>query len=359
MSDHLDDIRDAVTDIIDQVVDSAQPDGVVDVKAWRALDELGFTCLTMPTELGGSDGDVCDAAAVVGAAALANLPLGEALLLAAPLLAAAGIPWPDAVTTAAIAPDVHIDDAGSGPLLSGRAHRVPWLRGAQRAVLLLTGGDGSPVVAVIDTDSDGVSLHAGSNVAGEPRDELILHAVRPTSMADLPSDWSATRFTELGAVCRISQMAGASRQAMLLTTRHVADRVQFGRPLAKFQAVQQMLARLAADVATVRVAADAAAMAMRDEPGTAGLTVATAKAESSALARGIAAVSHQIHGALGFSQEHGLGASTRRLWAWREEFGNEVIWQQTLADYVAAAPGGLWPLLTNTTSRLAVAARPQ
>ena len=342
MSAHLDDIRSAVCAVMARAAD-----GDADPTAWKVLDELGFTSLTMPTELGGSGGDLCDAAAVTETAALAKIPLGEALFLAGPLLAAANLQWPDGMTTAANAPAVTVDDGG-GPRLSGRVPRVPWLRCAQRVVLALGDDADSSAVAVVDTGAVGVTIKPGTNLAGEQRDDLLLDRVEPLMAARLPAQWDPQRVHQLGATCRASQMAGAARQALELTTVHVSQRVQFGRPLVKFQAVQHMLAQLAADVATVRMAADTAVLAMREQPTNAGALVAAAKAEASTLARSIAATSHQLHGALGFSQEHALGACTRRLWAWREEFGNEAVWQRRLADDVSAAPGGLWPLLTDT-----------
>jgi acyl-CoA dehydrogenase len=348
VSGHLDAVRSAVGDVMAHVAGGDGVDGVVDLAVWHALDELGFTTLTVPADLGGSGGDICDAAAALGAAALANIPLGEALLLAGPLLSAAGLQWPGSVVTASIAADVTID-SGAERLMSGLVGRVPWLRGADRVVLLVN-DNGRPAVASVGTDRAGVSLKPGSNIAGEPRDALVLNGARPDVVASLPGGWDALRVTQLGAVCRTSQMAGASRQALLLTAGHVAQRVQFGRPLIKFQAVQQMLASLAADVATVQMCADAAAIAMRDRPPNADATIAAAKAESSCLARRIAAISHQLHGAIGFSSEHALGECTRRLWSWREEFGNELVWQQRLADYIADASGEIWSVLTNTTS---------
>jgi acyl-CoA dehydrogenase len=355
---HLDAVRSAVGDVMAHVAGSHGVDDAVDLAVWHALDELGFTTLTVPADLGGSGGDICDAAAALGAAALANIPLGEALLLAGPLLSAAGLQWPATVVTASIAADVTVD-AGAARLMSGLVPRVPWLRGADRVVLLVN-DNGRPAVASVGTDCAGVSLKPGSNVAGEPRDALVLNGARPDVVASLPGGWDALRVTQLGAVCRTSQMAGASRQALLLTAGHVAQRVQFGRPLIKFQAVQQMLASLAADVATVQMCADAAAIAMRDRPANADATIAAAKAESSSLARRVAAISHQLHGAIGFSNEHALGQCTRRLWSWREEFGNELVWQQRLADYIADASGEFWSVLTDTTSSaLAAASTPR
>ena len=50
-----------------------------------------------------------------------------------------------------------------------------------------------------------------------------------------------------------------------------------------------------------------------------------------------AAIAHQVHGAMGFTYEHSLHHATRRLWAWREEFGNEAVWATRLGRMVAAA----------------------
>ena len=48
-----------------------------------------------------------------------------------------------------------------------------------------------------------------------------------------------------------------------------------------------------------------------------------------------AAIAHQVHGAMGFTYEHTLHHATRRLWAWREEFGNETYWAMRLGRMVA------------------------
>ena len=60
-----------------------------------------------------------------------------------------------------------------------------------------------------------------------------------------------------------------------------------------------------------------------------------------------AAIAHQVHGAMGFTYEHTLHHSTRRLWGWREEFGNETLWAERLGRMVAAAGAdALWPFVT-------------
>lgn len=123
--------------------------------------------------------------------------------------------------------------------------------------------------------------------------------------------------------------------------RHANERVQFGRPIAKFQAVQQQIAVLAANVAAAGAAADAAA-----HDGS-RFAIAAAKARIGEAASLACAIAHQVHGAMGFTREHALHRFTTRLWAWREEFGDETYWWDWLGRDAARHGGsGLWPFVT-------------
>jgi len=146
------------------------------------------------------------------------------------------------------------------------------------------------------------------------------------------------------------QIGGAAQAVLDQSVKHAGERVQFGRTLDRFQAVQQLLARLAADATTVSVAADAAVLALAERAPGAGLLVAAAKAEASALALEVARAGHQVHGAIGFTAEHSLGGHTKRLWSWRQEAGNELYWRDRVATLVGEASGQLWPLLTSTVT---------
>src|SRR5438105_2692134 len=132
-----------------------------------------------------------------------------------------------------------------------------------------------------------------------------------------------------------------------------ARHIQFGRPIAKFQAVQHNLATLAGEVAAAGAAADGAAETIASEgPASerALLDVAVAKVRVGEAASNGAAIAHQVHGAMGFTYEHSLHHATRRLWAWREEFGNETLWAGRLGKLVAEQGAEeLWPFLTQGT----------
>jgi acyl-CoA dehydrogenase len=61
----------------------------------------------------------------------------------------------------------------------------------------------------------------------------------------------------------------------------------------------------------------------------------------------VAAACHQVHGAIGFTQEHVLHYFTRRLWSWRDEFGSEAWWNRRLGT-IACSQGAdaFWPAVT-------------
>jgi alkylation response protein AidB-like acyl-CoA dehydrogenase len=327
--------------------------------SWKDVAGLGFTALTVPEELGGSGGDLRDAAVVVAEAARwrVPLPVAEANFLAGPLLAAAGIELPNGVLTGA-AGAVTADRAGR---LTGAVRDVPWLRDADYLVMLAVTPDGE-AVALVPVTAPGLSVTPGVNLAGEHRDTAVLDGVAPAHLAR-PRAQAAGRGTKhrgwvstaelLGAAARAVQIGGAAQAVLDRSVKHAGERVQFGRTLDRFQAVQQLLARLAADATMVSVAADAAVLALAEQAPEAEFLVAAAKAEASALALEIARAGHQVHGAIGYTAEHPLGEHTKRLWSWRQEFGNELYWRYRIAGLIDEASGQLWPLLTSTVTSTA------
>lgn len=348
MSDHLAELTAVVESLIAKLAGAPVYGQLsLDRHLWDELDRLGFTTLTMPEQLGGAGGDLLDAAAVVRAAALSATPIAEATFLAAPALAAAELDWPGGVVTAARAMDASVSRSDGTVRLHGTAARVPWLHEADHLVLVLLDA-GRPVVAVTPAVAEGLTVTRGHNLAGEPRDSAFFDAVAPSACIPLPDSYDPDTFVTFAAVARSVQMAAAAESALSLTRRHVNERVQFGRPLVRFQAVQQQIAVLASHVATMRVASDAAVQALCAGSASAPVLTAAAKVETSTLARTVAGSAHQLHGAIGFTREHRLATCTQRLWSWREEYGNEVVWQERLAALIDAGDGDVWGVLTNT-----------
>jgi len=288
---------------------------------WASIEALGLRSLLLPEDAGGFGGGWADALVVfklAGRHAVA-LPVVEALLAAAAA--------PEEPGLGSIAEG--LDGAIAGERFTGVAKGVPWGRRAQYLLADVQGG------AVLLRAADAERLDPRCNLAEEPRDDLrfVDAPVRRLRLAVGPA--------AAGALARTGQIAGALEAALGLSVDYVNARVQFGKPLGKFQAVQQALATFATETAAVSAAA-AGACAAADR-GEAAFEVAAAKLRAN-MAVGVgAAVAHQVHGAIGFTREYGLHPFTRRLWSWRSEFGADGRWAAELGAATAASdPDGFW-----------------
>jgi len=130
----------------------------------------------------------------------------------------------------------------------------------------------------------------------------------------------------------------------------VRDRQQFGKPLASFQAIQQQLALFVEEAAAARMACVAAARAADRAHG--AFELAAAKLRANQAAATATSVAHQVHGAIGFTREYDLQRFTRRLWAWKSEYGNDRHWALEIGARVTReGSDGYWPGLVNGFTR--------
>jgi acyl-CoA dehydrogenase len=330
-----------------QRVFSDHPAGFVDdteskgyLALWSALTEAGVS-MALHRDMAGELG-LADAAALVRPAAYhgAAIPLAETLIAQ---WLAADMPgeMPTTPMTFVTSP-MEAHAVRGGWRIQGLGSRIPWLRAASHVVLPVWVG-GRLSLAMVANEA--ASLQRGHNLAGEPRDELSLDAV--TSNVWPASAIESSTISALGAAFRSIQIAGAIDRLLELTVMYVRDRIQFGKPLSKLQAVQQLCATLAGHAAAATASADLALEALDERVD---LTkIAAAKIRTGEAAGAAAAIAHQLHGAMGVSREHVLHRFTLRLWAWRDEYGNEAHWSLWLGHQIAkAGVEALWPLITET-----------
>jgi acyl-CoA dehydrogenase len=314
---------------------------------WEALEQIGITLLSVPEERGGSGGTVLMAAAVLEVLGehCATVPFAETALQAGWLLAQCRADIPGGPLAVAIdGPGLSLVQESNAWILNGYIARVPWARHATNLVVLA----GRQVLVVRQNQ---LKLRPGNNLAGEPRDDVVFHNVLigAEQVYTLPEDFGLDPhlFVARGAVGRLALMAGAARRALGMSLSYASERTQFGRSIAKFQAIQQHLAAAAGEVLVCKVAAEAAAQALDD--GSSWLpAIAAGKVSAGDAAGKVAKIAHQIHGAIGFTEEHDLRQCTTRIWSWRDEFGSVGDWIEELGTLVAeAGPDGVWPMLVD------------
>lgn len=344
----MNDIRNDLITTIDRVVEEhcgkavreAAEAGEWPPGLWRALEEVGLTRAALPEAAGGAGLEFEDAMLVLRRSAYhaAPVPLAETML-AGRLLVAAGLDVPEGPLTIAV-PRHGQTLRITGTVISGTAARVPWGHQCAQAVVVAD-RNGRTVVGLVSTA--GAVKAVEKNLAGEPRALLQFDAVPVTAVA--PLEDAQMRMENEGALYRSVQMAGALERILAYSLQYANERVQFGRPIGKFQAVQHLLAVLAGHAAAASAAANAAVEASGIVPNE--FAVAVAKSRTGEAAGKGAEIAHQVHAAMGFTREHNLHYSTRRLWSWRDEFGNETYWQSRLGRFVAVkGADALWPMLT-------------
>ena len=334
-------------DHVDQkMLDAAKREGWSET-LWQTLERAELPRVSVPEAAGGAGGTLSDLAAVLRVAGrfAAPAPLAETAMLAGWMLASSGISVPRGPLTGgpARADMVNARRDGDRWIVSGRLERLPWARIAKRLVLLVQANEAGVVVTV---DPAHCRITPGRNLAGEPRDDVILEDVVAEATAPAGAGVTPTGLRLRGALARALMSAGALERALELSVRYANERVQFGRKIGQFQAIQQELARFAGEVAAA-VAAALSAAGTVERGGDATLAVAAAKIRTAEAAREGALIAHQIHGAIGVTDEYALHHSTLRLWAWREEWGNEAEWATSLGA-IAQKRGAerYWPALT-------------
>lgn len=340
-----DTVDDIAKDVFDRETVRAGSAGAWLADAWYALAGVGMLDALLPDDRGGFGVDPADAVRlleVVGRRAI-PLPVGEAML-ARGLLARAGVDCPDGVTT--LAPPhrttTQLVRAHAGFSIVGHASRVPWARHADTVVVIARSGNETCLVPV---PVGACTITEQANLAGEPRDDVTFDCMVDVATVGSAANLDAPRIHAAAAAMRTVMIAGAAARLLDMSVEFARTHEQFGRPIAAFQAVQQNLAVMAGQVALCRAAADMAADAVLAADG--GAAIGMAKARAGEAASGVAHLAHQVHGAIGFTADYDLHLYSKRVWAWREEFGNEAEWTELVGQAVLDEPAGAWALITD------------
>jgi acyl-CoA dehydrogenase len=308
---------------------------------WRALEEAGLTLAWVPEDLGGSGASLGEGFAIIGAAGryAVPVPLAETML-AGWLLARAGIASPAGVMSVAPARS-HERIRIEGGRLRGHAV-VPFAPETEHIAVLA-----DTQVALVAIKSCRVG--EGRNLAGESAPVVDFQEAEALQVG--ATSISTEQFLLMGAAVRAMQTAGALQTILSMCVAYANERIAFERKIAKFQAVQQNLARLAGEAAAALAAAGSAADALADSHASneaVFLEIASAKIRCAEAAAEASAIAHQVFGAIGFTQEHILHRFTLRMLGWRDDFGNESWWAAELGHRVARRGADeFWPLVAS------------
>ncbi len=281
---------------------------------WRRLAALGVTALAVPEKFGGlgaSTLDVVVACEELGHHALPG-PVAESVAAVPALLGALieeGSPGEEQFGD-------WLTGLAAGDLIAALAlpPRLPYAVDADAAdVVLLVSAD---VVAVASPGARHQSVDPARSLFEVSGQQVL---ARGPAVAD-----AAARALRLGALASAAQLLGAGRALLEASVRYAGQREQFGRPVGAFQAVKHHLASVAIGLEFARPLLDGAAIALGAGSMTAPRDVSAAKVACADAAHRAARTALQVHGAIGYTEEHDLSLWLTKVRALVPAWGSQA-----------------------------------
>lgn len=286
---------------------------------WKEIADSGFLDILLPEEEGGAGLSLGEAFASFVLAGQYALPLPFVqTVMARAWLHAHGVAAPEGAIAIAGPETVRSADGGLSAQGVAFGKVADWVLAEFDELWVVLPGEAARVEGDETRGSQTADLHWSSL----PGTALIVGA----------GDHPACPPAQLAAASLTPLLAGAARQALDMTLTHVSERQQFGRPIAKFQAVQNQISVMAERVWAMRMAARLAFQASGAMPSF--RLTAIGKTRCSEAAVLVADIAHALHGAIGVTEEYDLQLYTRRLREWRRAAGTEAWWARRLGGEV-------------------------
>lgn len=334
----------------------------IDRALWNSMAEAGWTGLLLPEDLGGAGLGLAEQAVLSESLgrALISEPVGAGAVFVSTLLRdapasaerdrlAGGLvsgelfvapAWQDPSQHAHGAPLKAVVDA-DGVVLTGDRHFVDGAASATDFLVVVDAGREALVVSVpAGTPGLSVSEKAGVDGAGIGRvhfercrvaaDRVIS---RGASVAALVEDAVTNARVAIAA-----ELAGIASKAIEMTIAYTKDRIQFGKPIASFQAVQHRMVEMWSD-AEFACASVVNAVVRQSEGDTkeARMAVLAAKARCGDAATSICRRAVHLHGAMGFTDEHDIGLYLKRAIALSATLGQPEAMRLEFVEVERAA----------------------
>jgi alkylation response protein AidB-like acyl-CoA dehydrogenase len=202
------------------------------------------------------------------------------------------------------------------------------------ALIVVARAGGDPALLLLPTDRPGVTRAPMDTIGVDPVFEVVLDGVAVHADDRLAPPGAGRDLLrhalQAGALARAAQMVGAAQRVLELAVEHARTRVQGGRPIGGYQAIQHACADLVRDVDAARGLVHAAAWTM-SEGAPADAEVAMAKAYAGQACLSVARRGHQIFGAIGYCDEHPLHRLHKRIHAASLDCGDAALHLETVA----------------------------
>lgn len=349
----MSEMKDMITEVVDRMLKENVDKDLVDTveqgdwapALWELLEENSMTVVAVTEENGGAGGDIEDLLNIVRLTGkyAAPIPFIETTF-ANYLLEYLNLQVLEGLATYRLSTNqVFTLENGT---LTGQAHHIPWARHVKHLVTLAYSTEGTHLVVIDLSQAD---IKQGTNLAGEPRDTVTFQQALVSQLSAVLSPDEIHKLTTLSTAFQLALMTGAIDKINDLTIQYTKEREQFGRPIHRFQLVQQHIVHLAGETAIALAAFNNVTEALLTNNENSEVAYARIRFEE--IIQAVTAISHQVHAAIGTTHEHSLHQFTRRLWAWRDEGVDSSYWTNIVAlQLMENSEDSLWAYLTTSTS---------
>jgi alkylation response protein AidB-like acyl-CoA dehydrogenase len=331
----------------DEYLEKALRAAVADKKGctpelWQKMAKMNLMGLSIPGEYGGA-GDFLDLIVVLeemGRACLIS-PFFTTVVLGASAIVESGnekqkqeylpqIAEGKAVVTLALteasgryAPDainVKAKPEFDGYVINGTKMFVPDAHTADYIICLVRTSEEKSsneglTLFIVDKNTPGIECILLKTISGEKQCEVVFDNVKASAnnlLGEPDKGWAHLQTVlRKAAVAKCAEMIGAAQQVLNLTLEYAKERMAFGHPIGAFQSIQHRCADMLVDVDGAKLVTYQAAWLINEDL-TAEKEVAIAKAWVNKAFQRVVNSSHQIHGAIGFTEDHILHFYTKK-----------------------------------------------
>ena len=322
---------------------------------WKKMAEQGWMGLIIPEDQGGAAMTLCELVVLleefgralvpgpfISTVVLGAVPIMEAgtveqkaqylpKIAAGELIMTMALTEPSAKWTAdGVTLEAKKD--GGDYVLNGTKLFVPDAHVTDHMVVVArTGGKGEDGITlfIVDSKSDGIKFEQLKTIAADKQSEVIFENVKVPAanvLGDEGKGWETVeKVSRVATVAACAYLVGLSQMDFDTTLNYAKERVQFGRPIGSFQAIQHKLADAIIDVDGSRFITYKAAWSLTEGEDDTDMMISMAKAWASDASRRVVAHGQQIHGGIGFTKEYKIQLYFRRQ-TWME-----LMWGD--ADY--------------------------
>jgi 3-oxocholest-4-en-26-oyl-CoA dehydrogenase beta subunit len=219
---------------------------------------------------------------------------------------------------------------GNDFILNGVKMFVPDAQNADYIIVAARTSEGQGIqegisLFIVDAKSSGIKIIPLETFGGDKQAEITFTNVAVPAanlLGMVDKAWSAIdRIIQRAAVARCAEMVGLAQKALDISLDYVKERIAFGHPIGAFQAIQHRCADMLIDLDSSRYTTYQAAWRISENLPVAR-EAAIAKAWVGQACKRIVHSAHQVHGAIGFTEDHILHYYTKRVRSYEFSFGD-------------------------------------